>query len=247
MREKIVLSDRLGAIAALVTPGNRVCDVGCDHAYVPIYLISQGISPYVLAMDVREGPLKAAREHIREYGFEAYIDTRISDGLSSFEDGEADTLICAGMGGRLMMDILEKDSAKTASFRELILQPQSELQQFRQFLRIQGYMIEKENMIEEDGKFYPMMRAVKDENETLTQGESFERDWRRQMEDRYGPLLIRNRHPVLGRYLRWEKGIYEGILNQLKHQDMSKEELRDRYEEVGSKLDDCLKVLEEIS
>lgn len=164
MREKIVLSERLGAVAAMVTEGNRVCDIGCDHGFVPIYLLQQGISPGALAMDVREGPLEQARIHIKAYGLETLIEARISDGLAAFRKGEADTLICAGMGGRLMMRILSEEKEKAASFRELILQPQSEIQQFRSFLRGQGYLLTDENMIEEDGKFYPMMKAVKSEH-----------------------------------------------------------------------------------
>ena len=70
--------------------------------------------------------------------------------------------------------------------------------------------------------------------------------WRQQMEDRYGPFLIRNNNPVLVRYLKWETGIYEEVLSQLKSQDMSKEKIRERYDEVSGKLEDGLKVLEKI-
>ena len=160
--KQVVLSDRLLAVAAMVTVGSRVCDVGCDHGFVPIYLALQGISPAVLAMDVKSGPLSAAREHIAEHGLEKVIETRLSDGLHNYSIGESDTLICAGMGGRLMMRILSDDKDKTESFRELILQPQSEIEQFRAWLRGQGYRIVDENMIEEDGKFYPMMRVETD-------------------------------------------------------------------------------------
>lgn len=245
MREKIALSDRLRAVAAMVSVGNRVCDVGCDHAFVPIYLINQGISPYVLAMDVKKGPIESAKEHIREYGLEAYIETRLSDGLTGYETGEADSLICAGMGGRLMMGILDMDKTKTASFKEMILQPQSEIEQFRYFLRSNGYPIADENMIEEGGKFYPIIKAVNEgkAHETLTIGDSLKGSWQQRMEDRYGPFLIRNNNPVLVRYLKWETGIYEEVLLQLKTQDMSKEKIRERYDEVSGKLDDCLKVL----
>ena len=155
----VVLSRRLQAVAAMVTVGNRVCDVGCDHGFVPVYLVQQGISPAVLAMDVKQGPLSAAREHIAEHGLEDVIETRLSDGLHNYNIDESDTLICAGMGGRLIMRILSDDQDKTESFRELILQPQSEMEQFRAWLREQGYRITKENMIEEDGKFYPIMRV----------------------------------------------------------------------------------------
>lgn len=265
MREKIVLSDRLMAAASMVTRGNRVCDVGCDHAFVPVYLVGKGISPYVIAMDVRKGPLGQARENIKEYGLEPYIDTRISDGLENYKIQEADSLICAGMGGKLMMNILGKYPDKTASFKELILQPQSEIQQFRQFLRYQGYMVTEENMIEEGGKFYTIIKARagsdsadaadnecnagkrginSNAEKTLTLGDSLKKDWLQQMYDRYGAYLIRNRHPVLGGYIKWELGIYEEILAALRAQDMSKPNLAKRYKEVEEKLNDARAVLD---
>ena len=239
MKKNIVLSDRLQAVADMVTKGNIVCDVGCDHGFVPIYLIRQGISPKVIAMDVNEGPLKRAREHIDEYGVEEYIETRLSDGLHSFREGEADSLICAGMGGRLLMRILQEDDVKTASFKELILQPQSELEQFRCFLRNQGYMIVDENIIEEDGKFYPMMKAVKGEKERLN-----ELLWWQQMEDRYGAVLLQKKSIVLHRYLEKEKQTYEEILKKLNGHVADEDKKNSRYEEIQKKLRDCVCVME---
>ena len=74
----------------LVTEGNRLVDVGCDHGYLPVYLIQQKKIPSAIAMDVRKGPLSRAQEHIRQYGLEEYIQTRLSDGLEGLKAGEGD-------------------------------------------------------------------------------------------------------------------------------------------------------------
>lgn len=192
----VTLSARMQAVADMVTKGNRVCDVGCDHGYVSIYLIRTGIAPKALAMDIHEGPLMRAREHIHKAGLEEYITLRLSDGLAEYGQGEADTLICAGMGGRLMQNILAKEPSKTREFKELILQPQSEIPPFRKYLRNEGYWIEWEDMILEEDKFYPVIKAVPIKTDCPRQDQ--------ELCDRFGPVLLKNRHPVLVKYLKRE-------------------------------------------
>ena len=131
---EIILSNRMQALTDMVTPGTVITDVGCDHGFVSVYLVQKGISPRVIAMDVRSGPLEHDREHIREYGLEDRIETRLSDGLHSLKTGEAAGMICAGMGGPLMEKILTEGREQAKEFRELILQPQSEIPHFRTFL-----------------------------------------------------------------------------------------------------------------
>ena len=156
----VLLSKRLQALANMVTPGLSVCDVGCDHGFLSIYLVQKQIAPRVLAMDLRTGPLEGAKKHISAYGLEKQITTRLSDGLETMEIGEAQAMVCAGMGGALMASILQKESKKAHSLKELILQPQSEVPIFRTFLKDAGYEIVAEDMVEEEGKFYPMMKVV---------------------------------------------------------------------------------------
>lgn len=158
--DKVALSRRLQMLADMVTPGNRLVDVGCDHGYLAISLVGSGICPRAIAMDVREGPLAAAKAHIAEYGLDEYIEVRLSDGLAECRYGEADTLVCAGMGGRLMERILREGMRKVREMRELILQPQSELPQFRLFLREAGFAVTDEDAVFEDGKYYFAMKSV---------------------------------------------------------------------------------------
>ncbi len=225
----VALSGRLRAVAGMVTRGSRVCDVGCDHGFVPIYLVQQGISPSVLAMDLREGPLGAAREHVAAYGLGGQIETRLSDGLHNYNIGEADSLICAGMGGGLMRRILEAEREKTDSFREMILQPQSEIEKFRRFLRENGYGILDEEMVAEDGKFYQVIRAAGKDALSITTGRGNELC---KLEDRYGPVLLRKRTPVFLSFLEREATVYEEILANLRVQGLAEETRRARYAEV---------------
>lgn len=230
----ISLSERLKAVAGMVTVGNRVCDVGCDHGFVPIYLVQQGKSPGVLAMDLREGPLRAAKEHIASYGLLGQIETRLSDGLHNYNIGEADTLICAGMGGGLMQRILETDREKADSFRELILQPQSEIEQFRRFLRGNGYRIFDEEILLEEGKFYQVIHAVPERNAVLDPQEVE----LCKLENRYGPILLKKRTSVFLSYLEREAALYEDILENLRAQGLHDSKRKQRYEQVQKLLRD---------
>lgn len=197
----MVLSARLKAVADMVTEKNRAADVGCDHGYVPIYLVQKGISPEVIAMDINEGPLLRAREHVERAGLGEYIALRRSDGLSAYRQGEADTLICAGMGGRLMRKILEAEPEKTNDFKELVLQPQSEISGFRKFLWSRGYFICQEDMVLEDGKFYPVIKAARGKARPLPYEE--------ELCCRFGPALLQEKNPTLILYLEkeWESGL----------------------------------------
>lgn len=209
------LSLRLSAIADMVTTGNRLVDVGCDHGYLPVYLIQQKKIPSAIAMDVRKGPLSRAKEHIRQYGLEEYIQTRLSDGLENLKAGEGDTLVIAGMGGPLMERILTDGQSVRDSFSEMILQPQSDIPHFRRFIQSQGFQIVEEKMVEEEGKFYPMMRVVRtcpegDGNENLVSEAA-----PYTFEEAFGKFLLKEHNPVLYRYLLREERIRADILKQL--------------------------------
>ncbi|MCU6775637.1 tRNA (adenine(22)-N(1))-methyltransferase [uncultured Blautia sp.] len=209
------LSLRLSAIADMVTTGNRLVDVGCDHGYLPVYLIQQKKIPSAIAMDVRKGPLSRAKEHIRQYGLEEYIQARLSDGLENLKAGEGDTLVIAGMGGPLMERILTDGQSVRDSFSEMILQPQSDIPHFRRFIQSQGFQIVEEKMVEEEGKFYPMMRVVRtcpegDGNENLVSEAA-----PYTLEEAFGKFLLKEHNPVLYRYLLREERIRADILKQL--------------------------------
>ena len=134
----VKISNRLMTAAALVTQGYTLADVGTDHGYIPIYLLQQKKIPAAIAMDINEGPLERAKEHIALYGLQAYIQTRLSDGVAALKPGEVEAVLIAGMGGGLVIHILKDGEKVCQSAKELILQPQSEIERVREFLREKG-------------------------------------------------------------------------------------------------------------
>lgn len=243
------LSNRLQAVADLLDCHDRIADIGCDHGFVSIYLIESKKASKCLAMDVNRGPLERAREHVIEKRLSTYIETRLSDGAKAIEfligeDGtpelEVEAALIAGMGGRLMIQIIKDSLDKFKSMEEFVLQPQSEISKVRQFIREIGYHIEKENMILEDGKFYPMMKVVRGEK-TVNYAERIPRIIEKALKgnalnvsdiqwlfDEYGEWLLKGKNQILFQFLQKEKRLYEDILKSLEKTDTLKSELRQK-------------------
>ena len=197
---EIKLSKRMQTVADMATGAKRVVDIGCDHAFVSIYLKQSGLTQNVIAMDVKEGPLDIARKNINDYGLSDYIEVRSSDGFDALMPGEADVAIIAGMGGLLMIDILTRGRVHTENGIELVLQPQSDIDKVRAYLRSIGYKIVDECMLLEDGKYYMVIKsgvASESENkELLGMSEDSIR-----IRDMYGPILLKNKDKVLKGYV----------------------------------------------
>lgn len=211
----IKLSERMQAVASMVTAGNRLADIGTDHGYIPIVLVQEGKIPSAIAADINAGPLERAGEHIAACHLEDRIRTIRGDGLKGILPGEVDTILIAGMGGELIVHILTEGEEVCRAAKELVLQPQSELKKVRKYLRQHNYRIVDEDMVLEDGKYYPMMRVEADPDGSR---------WNR-MEpkmvttcDIYGPVLLKNGNPVLRKYLVREFRQLQTICESLEKQ-----------------------------
>ncbi len=238
MRDKslqiVSLSKRLESIVELAGHGDTLCDVGCDHAHVPIRLLQNGQFRKAIGMDVIEGPLGKARGNLELYGMTDDVELRLSDGLDAFQEGEADTLVVTGMGGTLMRGILLREPDKTRSFNALVLGPQSDPDKVRAAVRELGFSLEDERLIYEDGKYYPVLRAVVAAQHSTDPQQRREPDLQgfrsagpalfppeipeklcREAEDLFGPVLLRRRDPVLREFLVRRIAVLEKIMNSV--------------------------------
>lgn len=197
------LSKRLTKVASMVTAGNRLADVGTDHGYVPIYLCERKLIPSAIAIDVNAGPIERAREHVQDAGLSEYIELRLANGLTGLQPGEADTVLISGMGGLLTEKILGERIEILPTFQELILQPQSEIADVRQWLQIKGWQIVCEDIVYESGKFYPMMKFKQGPYRSYTVAEYC-----------FGRLDIQRDLYVLEKYLEKRLKNQEEILEQ---------------------------------
>ena len=169
---KLPLSTRLLACAGFVNKGDRVADIGCDHGYLCIHLLTQGIARSCIASDVAKGPLQSAKDNARKFGVQENITFHLSDGVQSIPR-DFDTLVCAGMGGDTMIHILESAPWLRDEKYRLILQCQSKRPELRKWLYENGFAIRRETLAK-DGKFcYPVTEVVSAPGESLKGAEFY--------------------------------------------------------------------------
>ena len=157
--ERICLDNRLAAVAKWVLPGEIMADIGTDHAYLPCWLIQNGICPAAVASDVARGPVLQATRMASDYGLTDRISLRLGSGLSVLGANEAATIVLAGMGGQLISELLEKDSEIAASSRRLVLQPQRRPELVRKWLSEKGWRIAADDVALDGQMWYNIIVA----------------------------------------------------------------------------------------
>ena len=194
---QIPLSARLQVCAGFVAPGDRVADIGCDHGYLSIHLLTQGIASAVIASDINEMPLQSAMRNAEKFGVQDKIRFYLSDGVRNIPR-DFDTLVCAGMGADTMVSILEAAPWLRNGRYRLILQCQSKTPMLRQYLSDCGWRITEETVVR-DGRFlYTVMEVVwQPEYPRLTVGQRY-----------FPPALLENPGPDTAAYYQW---VVEGL------------------------------------
>lgn len=211
---KLPISKRLLCCAAEVPQGARVADVGCDHGYLGIYLLQSGRASFVHASDLREQPIKKAMKNALLYGVADRMRFSRADGLAAVEAGSVDTVVCAGMGGDLIAQIL--DAAPWVRQNcTLVLQPQSSGNDLRRYLGENGYAVLKETLVQDGGFLYAVMTVGYGGGTPLSPGRQYASDALLSSND---PLLV----PYLSRIERSLKATVAGISKGVTEEDKRK-------------------------
>ena len=194
------ISKRLQAIISMVPENHCTADIGTDHGFVPVSLVTEGIAERAIASDVRKGPLQRAEARVRRAGLTDRIDVRLGDGLKVLSPGEAEVIVIAGMGGMLMIRILRDAPEVMKSARYLVLSPHRDAYELRKFLTEQGLRIEDETMVEEEGKYYPVIRTVREEHSEESDASESSGSLS-EAELWFGPVLLKKKPEAFLRYL----------------------------------------------
>ncbi len=203
----VKLSARLQAIADLVPKGGSVADIGTDHGYIPVRLAQNGLAKKITAADINAGPLNHARLTAAEHGVSNYISFELCSGLEFPTAHDHDTIIIAGMGGELIISILEKASW-TKDGVTLILQPNSRIHTLVGWLQENGYFVESARLVKDAGKLYQIL-VVRGGEEALadTEAKRLVHSMFFQLRD---PLLGEYLDTLIARYTAAEQGMLSG-------------------------------------
>ena len=201
---KLPISERLLACCEFVAKGDRVADIGCDHGYLGIHLLTNCIASHMIESDVAPGPLDSARRNAAKYGVESAMTFCLSDGVKDIPR-DFDTLVCAGMGGDTMIHIFSAAPWLRSEKYRLILQCQSKTPMLRSWLDSQGWRIAEERVLKEGKFLYTVMEVWwQPDHERLEPGECW-----------FPAALLENPSAMVPAYFAWVK---KGLEITLAHQ-----------------------------
>ncbi len=216
------ISKRLQTIASYVNKGDILADIGSDHAYLPCFLVEQGIIYKAYACDVVDGPVQAARDNVASYGYDDKIEVLKGDGLAPIRGKDVDVITIAGMGGALIASILSAniDIMNVANY--MVLQPNNSEPQLRRFLFSNQWYIDNEVIIEEAGRSYEIIIASK-----------IKREYRCTKEQAiaFGPILLEQKNSIFIKKWQQEASNIKLILAKINDKSNTK------YLELDKKLE----------
>ena len=191
MKNKFIINNRLLCAAGFVRPGARVCDVGTDHAYLPIFLCKAGIAQSALACDINEGPCERARENIRLHGCGDKIEVVRADGLEGAADYAPTDVVICGMGGELIAKIVFASPLTRGKGVRLILQPMTKAPALRDALVTHGFEIVDEALVRDDRIYQVICAEYTGKNVSLSD-----------LELLLGPVNLKKRGELFDQFVR---------------------------------------------
>lgn len=151
--------ERLLAVAKMIGKVRVLADVGCDHAYLAIYMIESALADRAIISDINYQPLENAKSNIHKAELTSKISARLGAGLEPYKDGEVDVFVIAGMGGRLISEIISNSMSKARTAKFLVLQPMQQKSDLRRFLNENAFTIVDEKVVLSDGKYYEIIKV----------------------------------------------------------------------------------------
>jgi len=229
----MILSDRLKNISNLVTNVESVVDVGTDHAYIPIYLVKNKSVKLAIASDINKGPVKKARQNVKDYNLSDKISCRLGGGLTTVRPKEVDAAIIAGMGGNLIRDIIEESLEVFKHLSYAVLQPVQNPEVLREYLYKAGYSILDEAIVKDDDKYYEILKVKYDNNIQSIEPIFYE----------VSKALLMKKDPIFKEYIEFKLNKYKRVYENMNDETELAKTRKIELENIINKLKEFLQCL----
>ncbi len=186
------ISKRLQTVADMVDPGSNIIDVGCDHAYLDIYVALKNLGNSIIASDNKEGPLESAKKNIAQYHLQDVIKVRQGHGLQTMDE-DTDTVVISGMGGRTIIGLFQNGRQYFSQIKHIIVSINTDTPLVRQYLTNQGFKIIEERLVEDRNQIYPVLKWAKGSIH-YSKKELY-----------FGPLLLKHKDNLFNNYFERAK------------------------------------------
>lgn len=200
-----LLSPRLTVILSLIASCNCLADIGSDHGYLVATAVATGVAKRGIAVEINELPFEQTLKTVRQQGLANVIDVRLGDGLKPLSVGEADALCIAGMGGGTIASIVSGGGERLESIQQLVLQPNNDVAQLREYLFNNGFAIVQEELVADGDFIYQVIKAQPGEKPPVYS----------KLELEYGRLNLYNKSDLLIQIIERDINHWQSVLEQL--------------------------------
>ena len=154
------LSDRLTSVASFIKDHANVADVGADHGLLEIFLLENKKVDSIMAIENKSGPFSILKNNLKDYD----VKLSLSSGIEAIDE-KVDTLVIAGMGGMLIVDILKTHKEKLDNIKQIVIDAHRDNEYVRKEIINLGFYIEKEKIVFEKGTYYFVISFLKGHKE----------------------------------------------------------------------------------
>lgn len=222
------LAKRLQKISSFVSPNAILVDVGCDHGWLGIYLLENEKVKYVYGSDIAQGPLDNVRRNIDKYQVDKQMEAILSDGLDAFKDTKFTDVVIAGMGGSLIIEILDKN-LELLQDKNLVLQPNINAEGLRRYLLTHGFAIIDEAVVSENDISYNIINTQKKADTII--------DYYQPLEIAYGRHNLINKEPLTIKMMKADYAKYQGLLGRVFNDQAKHEAFKKKMDMIKEYLD----------
>ena len=152
------LTKRLESLISFFEKDDSLVDIGCDHAYLSIYLKKNNLINNVICSDISESALESAKENIKKNNLD--IETIVSDGLDNIPLDSINTLLISGMGTKTIIHILD-NIKKLKNIKKIVIQTNNNYEEMRRFMNDVGYYLKEEKQVLDKNIWYIDMLFIK--------------------------------------------------------------------------------------